>query len=89
MTDPNLTTWRRQLTIEMTQEKDPGPILALAPDDRSFDVEFDPSYGLTEGPPVLAWTERNVYFPATYDGSEWMASAPRNPQATGRTHVGG
>jgi hypothetical protein len=84
-----MTTWRHELAAAMMSADDPGPILALAEDAaQSFDVEFDSGFGSTNGPPVLAWTEHRVYFPACYDGLEWMASAPRNPQAEGQFHVG-
>jgi hypothetical protein len=68
---------------------DPGPVIAYAPDEAAFDVAFSDGYGGTEGPGVLAWTEQRVYFPVCYDGSEWIQSAPRNPQAEGQAHVGG
>ena len=53
------------------------------------DVEFDDGWGGSEGPHVLIWTADRVYFPVVYDGSEWLGSAPRNPQAEGQRHVGG
>ena len=44
-----------------------------------------------DGKPFTAWTERRVYFPAMYDGSVWVASAPRNPcdEAHDSAFVGG
>lgn len=77
------TTWRKELPDDI------GPIVAVAPDEAVLDVEFDPGYGGSEGPEVLIWTETHVYFPVVYDGSEWLDSAPRNPQAEGQGHVGG
>jgi len=58
-------------------------------DESVLDVKFDDGYGGAEGPEVLVWTETRVYFPVTYDGSEWLDSAPRNPQAKGQGHAGG
>jgi hypothetical protein len=81
-------TWRKALATAMRGAEDSGPVVAYAPDETTFDVEFDASWGSTNGPPVLAWTEQNVYFPVAYDGSEWMGSAPRNPQSEGQYHVG-
>lgn len=83
------TTWRAALAEQMLDAHDPGPVLAVAPADDALDVEFDAGYGGTEGPPVLAWTDRRVYFPVCYDGAEWLGSAPRWPQPEGQRHVGG
>lgn len=83
------TTWEQALADAMERYGDAGPVLYYAPDIESFRVEFDPGYGGSEGPPVLAWTENRVYFPVTYDGAEWLGSAPRNPQFEGQGHVGG
>jgi len=79
-----MTTWN-----ELLANLDPGPIVAKAPNEAAFEVEFDAGYGSSEGPDVLAWTETRVYFPVVYDGAEWMESAPRNPQVEGQPHVGG
>lgn len=54
-----------------------------------LDIEFDDGYGGSEGKPFTIWTHDRVYFPAVYDGAEWVGSVPRHPcdEATG--HVGG
>jgi hypothetical protein len=52
-------------------------------------VRFDSSYGGTNGPKFTAWGLKRVYFPAQYDGSEWVASVPRNPCEQVTDHVGG
>lgn len=81
-----MTTWREQL--DAVRESD--AIIARAPDvDAVWDREFDDHYGGAEGEAVLAWSETRVYFPVTYDGSEWLDHAPRNPQPGGQYHVGG
>ena len=85
----DITTWRDELASEMECKKDPGPVLAYAPDEGAFDVFFDCGYGGAEGPEVLAWTERRVYFPVVYDGAEWCESVPRNPCDEATKHVGG
>lgn len=85
----SLTTWRKELAATMHGEQDPGPVIAYAPNEDAFDVEFDGGYGSSAGPAVLAWTESNVYFPVVYDGSEWLGSAPRNPASEGQEHLGG
>lgn len=82
-------TWRLELANLMQGTGDPGPIVAVAPDDSVLDVEFDDGYGTSEGPEVLIWTETRVYFPVVYDGAEWLGSAPRNPTDKGQAHLGG
>lgn len=84
-----LTTWRESLAEEMESHRDPGPVIAYAPNEGVFDVKFDSGYGGTDGQHVLAWTKLRVYFPVCYDGAEWMGSAPRNPQPQGQAHQGG
>lgn len=58
-------------------------------DDNGLNTPFDDSYGVTEGLPFTLWTKDFVYFPACYDGSEWVASVPRNPNGKPTEHVGG
>jgi hypothetical protein len=81
------TTWRNEL--EAARDVDQSPIVAVAPDDAILDMQFDGSWGMSEGPAVLIWTEQRVYFPVVYDGAEYLGSAPRNPQPDGQSHVGG
>jgi hypothetical protein len=52
-------------------------------------VRFDSSFGGTNGPRFTAWGLKRVYFPAQYDGSEWVDSVPRNPCEQVTDHVGG
>lgn len=40
-------------------------------------------------PPFTAWGIKRVYFPAHYDGRQWVASVPRNPGEEVTNHVGG
>jgi hypothetical protein len=82
------TTWRKEFEASR-HDDDASAVVSVAPDEDALDIPFDPGYGGSEGPDVLIWTERRVYFPVVYDGSEWLASAPRNPQAEGQSHVGG
>ena len=51
--------------------------------------EFDSGYGCSEGKPFTAWSEKNVYFPLCYDGSEWVGSVSRNPDGVPTYHQGG
>lgn len=83
------TTWRDQLRDAREAWSDTSPVMAIAPNAAAFGVSFDPGFGGVNGPPVLAWTLERVYFPATYDGAEWLASVPRNPQPDAEGHIGG
>ena len=83
------TTWRKELAYEMKAMSDDGPVMTYAPDEATFDIDFNAGYGGPEGPSVLAWTDQRVYFPVCYDGAEDIGSAPRNPVDEGQEHVGG
>jgi hypothetical protein len=83
------TTWRKELQQARASAGDQSEIVAVSPGETVLDVSFDDGYGGAEGPAVLIWSEERVYFPMTYDGSEWLDSAPRNPQPDGQAHVGG
>jgi hypothetical protein len=50
---------------------------------------FDHGFGGTNGDPFTLWTKNFVYFPACYDGSEWVASVARNPDGKATGHIGG
>jgi hypothetical protein len=55
-----------------------------------LDEKFDDSWGTAEARPFVAWSERWVYFPVTYDGAEWVSKVPRNPCSEfAPGHVGG
>jgi len=51
--------------------------------------EFDAGYGGVEGAAFTLWTNKHVYFPAVYDGAEWVTSVPRDPCNERKEHVGG
>lgn len=48
----------------------------------------DDEYVPEEGKPFTAWSENYVYFPASYEGLEWVARVPRNPCNEATVHVG-
>ena len=50
---------------------------------------FDGSYGRSRECFTTAWSEKYVYFPAVYDGAEWVARVLRNPCDEATEHVGG
>ena len=57
--------------------------------DKELKVIFDSGYGGSMGKTFTLWTENYVYFPAVYDGAEWVESVPRHPNGKATGHVGG
>ena len=49
---------------------------------------FDGSWGSPNGVPFTLWTHNRVYFPASYDGWEWVGSAPRHVSDEKTEHIG-
>lgn len=86
---PMTTTWRELLKADMERRDDPGPIVHYAPSEAAFDDPVEEGFSSDQGPRVLAWSECFVYFPCTYDGTNDMYSAPRNPTEKGQRRVGG
>lgn len=87
------TTWRKLIADAMgfgyARGGDPGPIIACTLTEAEMDVEFDSGHkGGIAGRPFTAWTPTRVYFPAQYDGSEWVESVPRDPCDEAIVHVG-
>ena len=49
----------------------------------------DEHYGAGARVSFTLWTGQRVYFPGTYDGSDWVASVPRDPCDEKTDPVGG
>ena len=85
-----MDTWRilinEQLQINGETFKD---IVSITLSEEDLDKEFDSGYGAAEGKSFTAWTEKYVYFPAVYYGSEWVESIRRNPCDEDTPHIGG
>ena len=85
-----MTTWRDSISDEMEQHNDGwGNVEFCTLSDTELDVQFDAGFGGSEGKPFTLWTHTRVYFPAVYDGSEWVESVPRNPCNEATIHIGG
>jgi hypothetical protein len=86
-----MTTWRKLIEYALDSYKeDWGDIVSIAPKDGKWlDYLFDDSYGKIQGESFTVWTKTRVYFPASYDGSEWVESLSRNPDDKATLHVGG
>jgi len=93
--------WRTELELALLDMEDELEVLVvkarqrpMAPkavpvDHPVFDREFDGGWGSSGGCAFTAWGGKYVYFPAVYDGSEWIAFVPRNPCLQATSHVGG
>jgi len=86
-----MTTWRKLIEEEMENNKDKWTnIEYFTPKDGKWlDYLFDDSYGRIQGETFTVWTKTRVYFPACYDGLEWVSSVSRNPDDKPTVHIGG
>jgi hypothetical protein len=85
-----MATWRELITEKMADMGESwSDLVSITLSDAEVDRQFDDGWGGAQGAAFTAWTEKHVYFPAYYDGSEWCASVPRNPNRTATSHVGG
>lgn len=85
-----LTTWRKMISYCLECDGESwNDVVAMTLTDEELDREFDSGYGGHRGCSFTLWTASRVYFPCTYDGSEWCDSVPRNPCNTKTQHIGG
>ena len=80
-------SWGAMLAQEV--EKAGDTIVSSTLTKSQSDEQFSSGYGNPEGCEFTAWGEKYVYFPATYDGAEWVEKVPRNPCDEPTKHVGG
>ena len=86
----DITTWRTMIVTAMKRKNETWDDLeAITIVEGELDRRFDSGYGGIDGASFCAWTKNYVYFPATYDGSEWCACVPRNPVDRPVDHIGG
>lgn len=84
------STWKALIINEMADQKENwGDVVQHTLSDDELTEEFDCGYGGEEGCGFTLWTKKRVYFPACYDGAEWVASVPRAPSGEKTWHVGG
>jgi len=86
-----MTTWRKLIEEEIKLNKDSwSDIEYYTPKDGKWlDYLFDDSYGKIQGEKFTLWTKTRVYFPACYEGVEWVSSVSRNPDDKPTVHIGG
>lgn len=86
---PN-SNWREDLTEALTENGETwADVESHTLKERQLDKRFDHGYGGTDGCAFTLWTKSYVYFPACYDGSEWVESVPRHPNGKATDHIGG
>ena len=84
------TTWRKEITSEMVALGESwADVVACTLTEAGLDREFKNGYGGTNGQPFTLWTKDRVYFPACYDGMEWVASVSRALDGKPTEHIGG
>lgn len=85
-----MTTWYKEILCTMAKHGETFDDMENCTlTDEEWHRQFNPGWGGTEGVPFTLWTKNRVYFPAQYDGSEWVASVPRNPNSEKVSHIGG
>ena len=84
------TNWREDLTEVLAENGETwADVESHTLTESQLEARFFHGFGLTSGVPFTLWTKNRVYFPACYDGSEWVASVARNPDGKATEHVGG
>jgi len=82
--------WKSLITEEMNNHDDSwDSVVSCTLTEEELSKSFDEGYGWIEGKPFTVWTKTRVYFPAVYDGMEWVGSVSRNPDGNPTQHVGG
>jgi len=81
-----MNSWKEMLKASIPEGE---KIIFCTLSDEEMGEKFDTGYGGQEGKPFTAWSENWVFFPAMYDGSEWMECVPRNPCDISIEHIGG
>ena len=83
------STYREDLTDALAANGETWPdVESHTLTEAQLDESFCHGFGGVNGAPFTLWTARHVYFPACYDGSEWIASGPRHPNGRATEHVG-
>ena len=85
-----MESWKSMISEEMTKYDDSWDnVVSCTLTEEELRESFDDDFGGQEGKPFTVWTETRVYFPAIYDGAEWVESVSRNPDGKPTGHVGG
>ena len=87
MANPN---WKSLITVDLERHNDSwdNVVSCTLTEEELLETFYD-GYGSPEGKSFTLWTKTRVYFPAIYDGSEWVESVSRDPDGNSTKHVGG
>jgi hypothetical protein len=84
------TCWRTLIGEALAEHDETwADVVATTLTEQQLEAVFNDGYGGTDGAPFTLWTAKRVYFPACYDGLEWVASVARHPDSVPTDHVGG
>lgn len=86
--DEDFLSWE-ELIKEALADEDHFKDLYINIDSKELKRKFDTGMGAIEGVPFTAWSKNWIYFPAVYDGKEWVAKVPRHPCDIKTEHIGG
>lgn len=82
------TCWRKKIEEALAQNGEGwGDIVESTLTESQLDERFGGGFGNHEGCAFTLWTINRVYFPVEYDGSESVASVPRNPCSEATEHI--
>jgi hypothetical protein len=85
-----MTSWRAEIGAALEEHGEAwADVEAHTLTPAQLDEWFDSGYGGVNGASFTLWTAQSVYFPACYDGSEWVARVSRHPNGAPTMHVGG
>lgn len=83
------TSYRQDLTQELAKNGETwADVESHTLTETQLDELFDHGYGGSYGAAFTLWTKNHVYFPAVYDGAEWIEFVPRHPNGRATKHVG-
>jgi hypothetical protein len=85
----SMASWRQLLTEAMSGYGETwDDVMSHTMTEEELDQLFDTGFGEKNGIPFTLWTHARVYFPASYDGAEWVASVARHPDRVATEHIG-
>ena len=85
-----MTNWKKLIQLEMNSfDETFDDVVSSTLTKEELLENFDDGYGGSKGVSFTLWTTNRVYFPAVYDGAEWVESVSRNPDGKPTPHIGG
>ena len=86
----NHASWADHLKVVLAKHGETwADVEAHTLTERELHARTPDGFGGSERAPFTLWTAKRVYFPAVYDGAEWVESVPRHPCKEKTKHVGG